>query len=93
MARRTSRSDTTTTCKTQVDGGLLLYLGLGRFGPPIDTGALYALADRRDPAHERARSFYDSYSGVFFTTDFVFAVTMSLLTKPLSRQVAVIKQH
>lgn len=55
----------------------------------IDTGAFYALADRRDPAHERARKFYSTRERGFVTTDFVFAETMSLLTKRLDKQLAV----
>lgn len=54
-----------------------------------DTGAFYALADRRDPAHPRARRFYASSSASFVTTDFVFAETMSLLTKRLGKSLAV----
>jgi uncharacterized protein len=55
----------------------------------VDTGAFYALADRRDPAHERARSFYEACNRPFVTTDFVFAETMSLLTKRLGKHTAV----
>lgn len=55
----------------------------------IDTGAFYALADRRDPAHRRARDFYESSQDAFVTTDFVFAETMSLLTKRLAKTTAV----
>lgn len=54
-----------------------------------DTGAFYALADRRDPAHLRARSFYEACERPFVTTDFVFAETMSLLTKRLGKTIAI----
>ncbi len=54
-----------------------------------DTGGFYALADRRDPAHARARKYFDSCDAVLLTTDFVFAETMSLLTKRLGKDVAV----
>jgi predicted nucleic acid-binding protein len=54
-----------------------------------DTGGFYALADRRDPAHSRAREYFDSCDAVLMTTDFVFAETMSLLTKRLGKGVAV----
>jgi predicted nucleic acid-binding protein len=54
-----------------------------------DTGAFYALADRRDPAHPRAKAFHDSCEARYVTTDFVFAETMSLLTKRLGKAVAV----
>lgn len=54
-----------------------------------DTGAFYAMADRRDPAHPRARRLYAGSSASFVTTDFVFAETMSLLTKRLAKSLAV----
>lgn len=55
----------------------------------IDTGALYALCDRRDPAHARAKRFYEGCERSFLTTDFVFAEAMSLLTKRLGKKTAV----
>ena len=54
-----------------------------------DTGGFYALADRRDPAHARAREFLQGSGAVLLTTDFVFAETMSLLTKRLGKDIAV----
>ncbi len=54
-----------------------------------DTGGFYALADRRDPAHARARNFVESCDAVLLTTDFVFAETMSLLTKRLGKDISV----
>ncbi len=54
-----------------------------------DTGGFYALADRRDPAHARARAFLEGCEAVLLTTDFVFAETMSLLTKRLGKEIAV----
>jgi predicted nucleic acid-binding protein len=55
----------------------------------VDTGAFYALADRRDPAHQRARLFYEDSDALFLTSDFVFAETMSLLTKRLGKRLAI----
>jgi len=55
----------------------------------VDTGAFYALADRRDPAHSRARTFFEGSSALLVSTDFIFAETMSLLTKRLGKAVAV----
>jgi len=55
----------------------------------VDTGAFYALADRRDPAHLRARKFLDGCNATLVTTDFIFAETMSLLTKRLGKAVSV----
>ena len=54
-----------------------------------DTGGFYALADRRDPAHARARDFVKASGVVLLTTDFVFAETMSLLTKRMGKELAV----
>lgn len=55
----------------------------------IDTGAFYALADRRDPAHARARKFFEGRRRVFLTSDFILAETMSLVTKRLGKRTAV----
>lgn len=55
----------------------------------VDTGAFYALADRRDPAHDRAKRYYGAGRGSLLTTDYVFAESMSLLTKRLGKSVAV----
>ncbi|MBZ5495765.1 MAG: PIN domain-containing protein [Acidobacteriia bacterium] len=59
----------------------------------MDTGAFYALADRRDPAHSRAAHFLEGFNAVMLTTDFIFAETMSLLTKRLGKEVAVTFGH
>lgn len=59
----------------------------------VDTGAFYALADRRDPAHGRAADFLRSQTATLLTTDFVFAETMSLLTKRLGKDVAAAFGH
>jgi predicted nucleic acid-binding protein len=55
----------------------------------IDTGAFYALADRTDPAHKRARTFFEECNSTLIATDFIFAETMSLITKRLSKKIAV----
>lgn len=55
----------------------------------MDTGAFYALADRRDPAHQHAMAFFDGCTALLVTTDFIFAETMSLLTKRLGKAAAI----
>jgi predicted nucleic acid-binding protein len=55
----------------------------------VDTGAFYALADRSDPAHKRAVRWYRNQRGTLLTSEFVFAETMSLLTKRLGKSIAV----
>lgn len=45
--------------------------------------------DRADPAHARAKRFHDECERPLLTTDFVFAETMSLLTKRLDKQTAI----
>jgi len=47
------------------------------------------LADRRDPAHDRAKRFYDSHRQILVMTDLIFAETMSLLTKRLGKATAI----
>jgi predicted nucleic acid-binding protein len=55
----------------------------------VDTGAFYALADRKDPAFSRAKHFYEESTAALISTDFIFAETMSLLTKRLGKRIAV----
>ena len=55
----------------------------------VDTGALYALADRTDQAHGRARAFHESSRVAYLTTDFVLAEAMSLITKRVGKKQAV----
>lgn len=55
----------------------------------VDTGALYALADRTDRAHERARKFHESSKVPYLMTDFVLAESMSLITKRVGKRHAV----
>jgi uncharacterized protein len=55
----------------------------------VDTGALYALADRTDQAHRRARAFHESSKSTYLMTDFVLAETMSLITKRVGKRPAV----
>ena len=48
----------------------------------VDTAGWMMLADRADPAHERARAFRDRWlerGGVFVLTDFVMDETLTLL--------------
>jgi predicted nucleic acid-binding protein len=55
----------------------------------VDTGAFYALANRKNPVHSSAREFYRSSAAPFITTDFIFAETMPLMTKRLGKTSAV----
>ncbi|MBI5211143.1 MAG: PIN domain-containing protein [Elusimicrobia bacterium] len=50
-----------------------------------DTSAFYALADRKDPAHARAKEFLEANEAPLLTNNYVFAETMSLLTKRLGK--------
>jgi len=47
----------------------------------VDTSFLYALIDDGDPGHERATSLYREYDGDFALSSYVFAETVSLITK------------
>ena len=55
----------------------------------MDTGAFYALADGKDPAFARAKHFYEESTATLITSDFIFAETMSLLTKRVGKKIAV----
>ncbi|MGI9305218.1 MAG: type II toxin-antitoxin system VapC family toxin [Gammaproteobacteria bacterium] len=45
----------------------------------VDTGAWYALIDRKDPDHERVRVCLDEHLGRMITTDYVVDETITLL--------------
>ena len=51
----------------------------------VDTSAFYALADRKDPAHVRAKQFLESNEAPLLTNNYVFSETLSLLTKRLGK--------
>jgi uncharacterized protein len=57
----------------------------------VDTGAWYALADRSDRHHQRARKFYmkAAPAGRLLTTDLIVAETWSLIAAHLGRPAAV----
>jgi uncharacterized protein len=57
----------------------------------VDTGAWYALADRSDRHHDRARKFYlkAAPGGRFVTTDLIVAESWSLIAAHLGRPAAV----
>jgi predicted nucleic acid-binding protein len=54
----------------------------------LDTGAIYALADRNDTDHAIVRTFYADPSARFVTHDLVLVETFSLLTKRIHKQAA-----
>jgi predicted nucleic acid-binding protein len=54
----------------------------------LDTGAIYALADRNDTDHEGVRAIYTDAERHFITHDLVLVETFSLLTKRLHKQAA-----
>lgn len=49
----------------------------------VDTGAWYALVDRKDPDHESARRFFERNKLPLVTTNFIFDETVTLLRKRL----------
>jgi predicted nucleic acid-binding protein len=57
----------------------------------VDTGAWYALADRSDRHHKRARGFYleEAPKGRLVTTDLIVAEGWSLIAAHLGRPAAV----
>ena len=54
----------------------------------LDTGAIYALADRNDADHEGVLAVYTDSERRFVTHDLVLVETFSLLTKRLHKQAA-----
>jgi predicted nucleic acid-binding protein len=54
----------------------------------LDTGAIYALADRNDTDHAGVRAVYANPEIRFVTHDLVLVETFSLLTKRLHKQAA-----
>ncbi len=54
----------------------------------VDSGALYALADRDDRWHRKAMDFYEESGLQWVTSNLVFVETVSLLTKRAGKHVA-----
>lgn len=54
----------------------------------VDTGAWYALVDRKDPYHTRAKAFFDNNAIPFITTNFVFDEAVTLIMNRLGWSVA-----
>jgi len=61
---------------TSTDGGRRVSLQTY-----LDSSFLYALIDDGDPGHEQASSLYAEYDGGFVLSSYVFAETISLITK------------
>ena len=54
----------------------------------VDTGAWYALIDKKDPEHVKAKTFYSKNSLPLLTTNFIFDETVTLLMSRLGWKVA-----
>ncbi len=54
----------------------------------VDTGAWYALADKKDPDHEQAERFFRNNKIPLLTTNFIFDETITLLRNRLGWSVA-----
>jgi hypothetical protein len=54
----------------------------------LDTGAIYALADRNDTDHREVRAVYVNPERRFMTHELVLVETFSLLTKRLHKRAA-----
>jgi hypothetical protein len=55
----------------------------------VDTGAWYALVDKKDPDHVKAKQLYHNNSVPFVTTNFIFDESITLLMSRLGWKVAV----
>ena len=49
----------------------------------VDTGACYAVVDKKDPDHKQAESFFVSNKTPLLTTNFIFDETVTLLRSRL----------
>lgn len=54
----------------------------------VDTGAWYALVDRKDPDHHETLKVFETYQGWLTTSNFVFDETITLLRYRLNWGVA-----
>jgi len=54
----------------------------------LDSSFLYALIDDGDPGHAQAASLYAEYEGAFVLSSYVFAETISLVTKRFGKSQA-----
>ena len=54
----------------------------------VDTGAWYALVDKKDPDHLKAKEFYNNNSTPFITTNFIFDEIITLLISRLGWDVS-----
>lgn len=55
----------------------------------VDTGAFYALANKGESHHNAVKRFIETASTQLVSTNFIFAETMSLITKRLGKDIAV----
>ncbi|MDQ7837683.1 MAG: PIN domain-containing protein [Thermodesulfobacteriota bacterium] len=55
----------------------------------VDTSAFYALIDAKDPAHRAAKKYVVHCNYPMVTTEFIFAESLSLITKRLGKNVAI----
>lgn len=56
----------------------------------LDTSAIYALINRKDPDHNKAKGFLDGFKGKAFITNYIFTETMSLVNARLGHERAII---
>ncbi len=54
----------------------------------VDTGAWYALVDRKDPDHSNAAAFFQTNRIPLITTNFIFCETITLLRRCLGWRIA-----
>jgi hypothetical protein len=55
----------------------------------VDTGAWYALIDKKDPDHVKAKQFYNNNTLPFVTTNFIFDESITLMMSRLGWKIAV----
>jgi predicted nucleic acid-binding protein len=56
----------------------------------VDTSALYAFINSKDPDHEKVKSYLDKYKGQLLTTNFIFDEILTLVMARVGHKEAVL---
>lgn len=55
----------------------------------VDTSAFYAMVNRGEKNHKKIAGFIEKKKNLLVTTNFIFAETLSLITKRLGKNIAI----
>ncbi len=56
----------------------------------VDTSALYAYINSKDPYHEKVRNFLNNFKGQLITTNFIFDETVTLVSTRMGHDKALL---